>query len=512
MSETLATPSSSAAVRVRMYRHGLGDCFLLTLPSEGERPFYLMIDCGVILGTKDASAKMKEVVADIITTTSGQVDLLVITHEHYDHLSGFLQAKTLFAKPAEEDGGDDAAASTDKLQIHNLWLAWTEDPKDELAQLLRGERKRVEHGLRLALQGLREAEMTAASGNDGAGNDGVAVPVVSQQVETLLGFFGAAGRRGTAGALEMVHALARSPARFLRPTDAPLELPEVPGIRFYVLGPPQDEALIKRSRPSRAHSEVYEAAFGLTPETAFLAAALDGPAAAAAGVDEFQETSQPFDRRYRIPLPVAEQLPFFKQAYWGEANEEDYRDQSWRRIDSEWHRSAVDLALKLDNDTNNSSLVLAIEIVSTGEVLLFPGDAQVGNWLSWKDVHWTLEDGAEVSAHDLLARTVLYKVAHHGSHNATLREQGLELMTHDDLVAMVPVDHDMAVKKRWGKIPFEPLMQRLHQKASGRVLRSDSRQKIQDQKAPDGVPTATWRRFQQRVVDEELYFEYRLDD
>ena len=31
-----------------MYRHGLGDCFLVTLPKTDGAPFYIMIDCGVI--------------------------------------------------------------------------------------------------------------------------------------------------------------------------------------------------------------------------------------------------------------------------------------------------------------------------------------------------------------------------------------------------------------------------------------------------------------------------------
>lgn len=30
---------------VRMYRQGLGDCFLLTFPGE-PKPFNLLIDCG----------------------------------------------------------------------------------------------------------------------------------------------------------------------------------------------------------------------------------------------------------------------------------------------------------------------------------------------------------------------------------------------------------------------------------------------------------------------------------
>ena len=69
-----------------------------------------------------------------------------------------------------------------------------------------------------------------------------------------------------------------------------------------------------------------------------------------------------------------------------------------------------------DGLANNSSLVLAIELSPHGRVLLFAGDAQIGNWLSWfgkvaypngesrgKDMVWTLEDGRRVDAKDLLA-------------------------------------------------------------------------------------------------------------
>ena len=37
-----------------MYRQGLGDCFLLAFATGGRRPFYVLIDCGVLLGTPDA--------------------------------------------------------------------------------------------------------------------------------------------------------------------------------------------------------------------------------------------------------------------------------------------------------------------------------------------------------------------------------------------------------------------------------------------------------------------------
>ena len=39
------------------------------------KPFFLMIDCGVVLGTLDASTKIAAVVADIVAITGGHVDL-----------------------------------------------------------------------------------------------------------------------------------------------------------------------------------------------------------------------------------------------------------------------------------------------------------------------------------------------------------------------------------------------------------------------------------------------------
>lgn len=108
----------------------------------------------------------------------------------------------------------------------------------------------------------------------------------------------------------------------------------------------------------------------------------------------------------------------------------------WKTIDHDWLEQASRLALYLDTYTNNSSLVLAIELVKSGKVLLFAADAQTGNWLSWFDVKFENE---QVSTDYLLANTVFYKVGHHGSHNATL-VKGLESMTHKDLIAMIPVD------------------------------------------------------------------------
>src|SRR3982750_2039003 len=96
-------------VRVRMYRQGLGDCFLLTFPSTSGDPFRMLIDCGVVLGTPDATTSMTKVMQDVAAETGGNIDLLVVTHEHWDHVSGFNQAQSEW----------------NNIQVKKVWLAWT---------------------------------------------------------------------------------------------------------------------------------------------------------------------------------------------------------------------------------------------------------------------------------------------------------------------------------------------------------------------------------------------------
>ena len=54
-----------------------------------------------------------------------------------------------------------------------------------------------------------------------------------------------------------------------------------------------------------------------------------------------------------------------------------------RDIDDRYNMELNRLALRMDSNTNNSSLVLAIELPKDGGTMIFAADAQVGNWLSW---------------------------------------------------------------------------------------------------------------------------------
>jgi hypothetical protein len=411
----------SFRIKIRMYRQGLGDCFLITIPRKQQSPFFVVIDCGVILGTLNPKAIMAQVVEHIIATTGGHIHLLVATHEHWDHISGFAQAEELWSK----------------LTIDEVWLSWAENPKNSLARKLRDERQ----AMKLALQAA--AARTYLAGDVES----------AEEVMSLMSFFGVT----TGDALEVVKGLSEN-LRYCTPQDEPIKLPGT-DVRVYALGPPPDEKLIKKYNPSKKETETY----GVDSMNQYLDALLPTLMDA--------EQDSPFDERYNIPLSVAQQLAFFQRYYWGEDTESSEKDQSWRRIDGSWLDSSSALALQLDSATNNTCLVLAFELAD-GDVLLFAADAQVGNWLSWQDLKWKV-DGKDVTGPDLIKRTIFYKVGHHGSHNATLRKLGLEEMTSLKL-AFVPVDREMAVKKRWNKMPLNELMDRLNVITDRCVVRLDA--------------------------------------
>jgi hypothetical protein len=438
---------------------------------------------------------MRQVAASLRDSTGGRIDVLVATHQHWDHLSGFDQARDLF----------------EQIAFDEVWVAWTEDPANDLGNRLRARRKahlRALGGAARSLRATGDADQAAT-------------------IEAVLGFFGEPGEDGKPSRIELAldYVLGRGkPPRYRTPGEI-VGLPGSPA-RVFVLGPPQDEALLLRSTPSQRASEVYEKRLGLTEEIAFFAgvAAAAGPPQSPDEA-ELRELSFPFDGIYRVEPDQAKADEFFQTHYYGPPQppgppgqpaapaQPTATDETWRQIEGDWLANADTLTLQLDSDTNNTSLALAIELSPGGKVLLFPGDAQVGNWLSWQTVKWAEDDGGAVDAADLLRRTALYKVGHHASHNATLREKGLELMARPDLVAMVPVDEQMAHRPKGGNpdgwdMPFAPLLDRLKAKTGGRVLRADLGPPAPEDLA--GLSPADREAFTAAVAATPLYLEITI--
>ena len=497
------------SVRVRMYRQGLGDAFLLTFARQGA-PFYMLIDCGVFMGTPNAQAKMQQVANDIARTTAGtdgrgHLDVLVATHEHWDHVSGYKLAREIF----------------ETIDVDTVWVAWTEDPQNALAQELRAERHKTLNQLQAVVAQLQRDNVDTEH---------------LQAIDSILEFFGApdvagspadpahnghangAALAGTAGgavsdaapfqngtqeALDYIIGRGKQ-RRYCHPKpETTIALDGVEDVRVYVLGPPEDRSLITQSQPTGGTDEVYLGKIPTTMEAFFAGVAQDAGAGSAASG---QDLSTPFDSEYQISEAAARGSDFFNR-YYGFDDKDPVA--SLRRIGTDWLAAMDELALNLDSNTNNTSLALAIELGESGKVLLFPGDAQVGNWLSWADLAWSIADHegrqTSVTAADLLARTVLYKVGHHGSVNATLRQKGLELMARQDLVAMVPVDEEFARNVKHWNMPFPPLLQRLAQKTAGRILRADV-----GAPAQPASGDAAWGQAGQSVNVTDLYVDYTL--
>src|SRR5258708_29556964 len=72
----------------------------------------------------------------------------------------------------------------------------------------------------------------------------------------------------------------------------------------------------------------------------------------------------------------------------------------------------------------------------------------------------------------MLGRTIFYKVGHHGSHNATLK-QALEQMTHPKLVAMIPTNASFARNSKHWTMPAPKLNKALKEHTHKRLLRND---------------------------------------
>ena len=103
-------------VGIRMYRTGLGDCHLLTFEPEAGGPRHILIDCGYFPGSPFKGVSMKDIAADIVSFTGNQLDALVVTHEHQDHLQGFMDEEEKFKKISKGE----------------LWMAWTEKPGQKI--------------------------------------------------------------------------------------------------------------------------------------------------------------------------------------------------------------------------------------------------------------------------------------------------------------------------------------------------------------------------------------------
>jgi hypothetical protein len=104
-----------ATVRVRMYQVGFGDCILLSFEYAGQAhpARHVLID----FGTRELAAglDLADIASQIDAHTGGGPDIVVLSHRHQDHMSGF--------------GGSGTEPIVGRWKPRLVVRSWTEDPE-----------------------------------------------------------------------------------------------------------------------------------------------------------------------------------------------------------------------------------------------------------------------------------------------------------------------------------------------------------------------------------------------
>jgi beta-lactamase superfamily II metal-dependent hydrolase len=412
-----ANQLDNKTIRIRMYRIGFGDCFLVSLPvAKGHR--HILVDCGVHPhGDIDT---MEDAIDNIAAVTNKRLAAVIATHAHKDHLSGFAKFGDKFTS----------------FEVEEVWLPWTEDPKDSQAAKLQRKQMALAEGLQHHFAAQVASPSTPARS---AAINAVANLVGNQKALQLL--------RSGFGVDALV--------RYLEAGDE-LEKPSnIPGLIVRVLGPPRDEKFLAKMDPPAGQRYLRMGADGVEEVNALL----------------------PFVEKWML-TPDSDELASVKLS----------DDEMKRLREALTGVSLESLAFALDQARNNTSLVTLF--VFRGKYLLFPGDAQYGNW------KWWLE---KEDAEDILSRVSFLKIAHHGSHNATPRD-ALERMS--GFAAMVSTQSEP-----WDSIPRMPLMKRLDELTGGRVIRSDSLSIARRPEAPKGPSISKLTR---GFVKGDFWYDYLI--
>ena len=450
-----------------MYHTGsVGDCFLLLFEKAGTTSFSMLIDCGGYKTKKDLITNAVQDIKNSIVNNA--IDLVVVTHEHEDHLSGFNQARTIF----------------DTITFKQVWMSWAENSEDQLAIKLFKEKGKKIKALRklieLKLAAIKQDQHSDLQHQGLRRSLGIrrknmehALEMLSFDDETSL--VGATATLKISDAIKYVKDKSKIKAKskmFKKPGQVIKNVAGAEGIKFFILGPPYHDDL-HGIKNEEEESEMYalRKKLGLASEN-FLLDVLDSDN------NKTLSVSSPFAPEYHMNTKK-------KKEYLGSFYNK--RENKWRQIEYDWLDSANELSIALTDFVNNTSLAFAMELPN-GKVLLFPADAQSGNWISWHDdaVAKALKNNGGKTAAELLENTIFYKVGHHGSHNATAKGSGLERMKEKKIMAFMPLVQDK-VPSAWGgsdNFPAIPLYKKIIEKTNGALIRTDVGL-INDYNAPD---------------------------
>ncbi len=329
------TFANNDSVLIRMYNVGFGDCFLLVFPAP-DRPRKVLIDCGVHFSGHNPDPTFNDVVDRLIEDIKdddgvSRLDILIATHRHQDHVSGF-------EKPIWQD-----------VEVGEVWMPWTEDYENEQAReiLLKQSKKAKKlHALLTAM-----LQNPLRFGLEHADN--------IKEIENLKDF--SENSLTNTKAMETLHHGFKNgdkiPRQYLPYKDRALNTIKpaaLPGVTVYIMGPSFDKEVIRDMDPPAA-----EQWFKMMEDK---------------GKDDCR--------------PI---LPFHED--WSKKPDEvelvdrllSKRDR--RTINRIGDDNEFSVAKSLEDSVNGTSLMMMFQIGKA--YLFFPGDAQNGTWQSaLKDDEW----------------------------------------------------------------------------------------------------------------------------
>jgi len=483
-----------------MYRAGTGDCFLLSFMRGQSVKYRMMIDCGCINGAK---VSFDPIITDLLKETKGVIDLLVVTHQHADHINGFSLRK--------EDFND--------FTFKKIWFAWTEDDTDPIANDYRKNFSELGFAMNKAIANLKEVEDKNHFKNLWANelHSELMMAGKNRFFENLnfLNELNTFPAKKTGEPLPTMVELFKSynvikegitTVEFYDPGDVIDNIAELTGIRLYVLGPPKKKEYLDLTEEDGETFEKRKKKSSV--DFAFISA-----------MGETKESDLPFNTEYEIKKEIIEnyinvveglgentiETVITRPNPYIPRTESEMADHgivitykltdAWRGINYDWLYSAGSLALRYEKSINNTSLALAIQFEDSERVLLFPGDAELGNWTSWHDnLEWPVKikgDVVQKNAAYFLEKTVFYKVGHHLSHNGTASKKGIDMMTSTDLTAMATLDF-VKINSGWlNTMPNDLLGAELIRKTKGKIYFVGDHAKILDNIKTDRVTVRT---------------------
>jgi beta-lactamase superfamily II metal-dependent hydrolase len=389
-----------------MFRVGFGDFFLLSI-SSARGQSHVLIDCGV--HAKDLGS-IREAVTQMARDCNNKLSLVIMTHRHADHISGFGTCSDIFGN----------------IEVGRVWMPWFEDTTIDEAKHFQASlvalAKHVGSGFRARLA---------------AGPSEVTTQLLSM-AENITGGMSAAGGSANEKALRVLQSgFKNTPAHdYLKAGDhatLPQELIDA-GLTAQILGPPIDKSLVEQMT-----NKTQQYLSGATEE------------------------EQDDDK----PLPFAEAFRASYGAYPSRAFEIYDADEIVRMVDSSQPDMLAAQAVAADKTLNNQSLVILFSV--DGKNLLFAGDAQWGNWENFlyggaygTPGHTTMTNAAKA----ILDKIDFYKVGHHGSANATPKD-AVQAMRMGCAGMCSTQEH------AYNQVPRAPLLAALGQRMENKLARSD---------------------------------------